>query len=69
MQYIKIDFEIATSFGLYRDALYFLEEEVPPEIEIERMKQERVDNWVAVVIAFSAESVLPPVEEALQDGE
>jgi len=69
MQYIKIDFEIATSFGLYRDALYFLEEEVPPEIEIERMKQERVDNWVAVVIAFSAESVLPPVEEASQDGE
>jgi len=42
---------------------------MPLDEEIERMKQERVDNWIAVVTAPFLEDVLPPVEEASQDGE
>ena len=61
MGQVKITFETQTSHGLYRDALYFQEEEIPPEDEIERLKQERVDNWVAFVTALTQEK--PP-----QDG-
>lgn len=49
----KIDFEINTEYGLYRDALY-VDESVSDE-EIEAMKQERVNNWISIVTA-------PPVE-------
>jgi hypothetical protein len=49
MEQVKIVFEALTAYGMYRDALYFVEGEVPPENEIERLKQERIDNWIAVV--------------------
>ncbi len=61
MNQIQIIFETQTPYGVFRDALYFQEGEVPPEAEIERLKQERIDNWIAVVTA-------PPVEEPPQDG-
>lgn len=61
MATVQIIFEAQTPHGVYRDALYFQEGEVPPEAEIERLKQERVDNWVAVITA-------PPAEEVPQDG-
>jgi hypothetical protein len=61
MSQIQIIFETQTPYGVFRDALYFQEGEVPPEAEIERLKQERIDNWIAVVTA-------PPVEEPPQDG-
>lgn len=61
MSQIQIIFETQTPYGVFRDALYFQEGEVPSEAEIERLKQERIDNWIAVVTA-------PPVEEPSQDG-
>jgi hypothetical protein len=52
---LKIDFEFQTSYGLYRDALHLPDDHDLSEEQIEAMKQERVDNWVAVVSAPPAE--------------
>jgi len=60
MNWVSVIFEKETQYGMYRDALHFIEGQVPPDEEIERLKQERVDNWIAVITA-------PPVEEPLQD--
>lgn len=44
---MKIDFEIQTDYGMFRDALYFPDDQpLPNDAEIETMKQERVNNWV-----------------------
>lgn len=53
---IKIDFEFTTEFGVFRDALHLPEDHGFTDAEIELMKQQRVDNWLAIVNA-------PPVEE------
>lgn len=53
---MKIDFEFQTEHGLFRDALHLADDHTFTEAEIESMKQQRVDNWIAVVTA-------PPVEE------
>ena len=48
---IKIDFERGTNPYLYKDALYFTEEQfdaLTPE-EIEAMKDERYNNWYDMV--------------------
>jgi hypothetical protein len=53
---IKIDFEFDTPHGLFRDALHLPDDHTLSELEINAMKEERRDNWIAVVTA-------PPVEE------
>lgn len=58
---MQIIFEVQTKFGLYRDALYFPDNEpLPDDATIEAMKQERANNWVAFVEAASQE---PPPED------
>lgn len=57
---MKIDFEFQTDFGVFRDALHLPDDHNLSEAEIEAMKQERLNNWLAVVSA-------PPVEESVQD--
>ena len=54
---MKIDFEFDTAHGMFRDALHLPDDHTFTDAEIEAMKQQRVDNWIAVVTA-------PPVEEA-----
>jgi len=49
---MQIIFEKETQHGTYRDALYFPEDQVPSDEEIERLKQERVDNWITFVNAL-----------------
>ena len=54
---IKIDFEFRHPVhGKFRDALNLSDNHGFTDAEIEAMKQQRFDNWVAVVEA-------PPVEE------
>lgn len=53
---IKIDFEFDSQFGVFRDALYLADDHGFSEEEIATMKQQRLDNWLAIVNA-------PPVEE------
>jgi hypothetical protein len=53
---MKIDFEITTKYGVYRDALHLPDDHSFTQSEIDDMKQERVNNWIAIVEA-------PPAEE------
>lgn len=53
---MKIDFEFTTSHGVFRDALHLPDNHGLSDAEIEAMKVQRRDNWIAVVEA-------PPVEE------
>lgn len=57
---IKIDFEFQTQYGLFRDALHLPDDHGMTDEQIEAMKQERVENWVAIVSA-------PPAEEVTQE--
>lgn len=52
---IKIDFEFQTEHGLFRDALYLEDNHGLSEAQIDAMKAERRDAWIAIVTA-------PPVE-------
>lgn len=61
---MKLDFEFETPHGLFRDALHLADDHSFTEAEIELMKQQRVDNWIAVVTAPPVEEVIDtPVEE------
>lgn len=68
MDPVQIIFEVETAHGMYRDALYFPADQVPSDEEIELLKQQRVDNWIAVITAPPVEVVPDIVEGALQDG-
>ena len=48
---MKIDFEFETQYGKFCDALYFEDDAVPDEATIEALKQQRVENWIAIVTA------------------
>ena len=58
---MKIDFEFTTPHGLFRDALHLADDHTFTDEEIQVMKQQRVDNWIAVVTAPAEE--VPPTEE------
>ena len=65
---VKIDFEIETKYGTYRDALHLEDDHGLSEEQIEAMKQQRADNWVTHIdTASSAENnapdEVPSVEE------
>lgn len=57
---MKIDFEFQTEHGLFRDALHLPEDHNLSEEQLQAMKEQRRDAWIAVVSA-------PPVEEPEQD--
>lgn len=57
---IKIDFEFDTPHGVFRDALHLPVDHAHTDAEIQAMKEQRRDNWIAVVTA-------PPVEELPQE--
>jgi hypothetical protein len=52
---MKIDFSFDTPHGKFADALHLPDDHGFTEAEIEAMKEQRRDNWIAVVTA-------PPVE-------
>ena len=58
---IKIDFEFTTPHGMFRDALHLPDDHTFTDEEIQAMKQQRVDNWIAVITAPPVEDT--PVEE------
>lgn len=55
---MKIDFEFETPHGKFADALYFEDDAVPDEAIIEAVKQQRVDNWIAVITAPPATNLV-----------
>ena len=52
---VKIDFDFDTPHGAFRDALHLPDDHTFTEAEIQAMKEQRRDNWIAIVTA-------PPVE-------
>jgi len=46
---IQVRFTFETEFGPFSDALYLDDNHVFTEEEIAAMKQQRLDNWLAVV--------------------
>tara|TARA_R110002126_G_scaffold261061_4_gene403991 strand:- start:1401 stop:1583 length:183 start_codon:yes stop_codon:yes gene_type:complete len=59
---VKIDFEFDSPYGVFRDALHLPDDHGMTEDEIQAMKQQRLDNWLAIVNAPPAEET-PPTEE------
>lgn len=64
---IRFPFQVETQYGMYCDALHFPEDQVPPDDEIERLKQERANNWIAAITAPPVEVVEEIAEEIPQD--
>lgn len=56
---MKIDFSFDTPHGVFRDALHLPDDHSFSEAEIQTMKEQRRDNWVAVVTAPSVEEPQP----------
>jgi hypothetical protein len=52
---MKIDFEFETDHGKFRDALHLPDDHGLSDAEIEVMKEERRDNWIAIITAPSVE--------------
>jgi hypothetical protein len=46
---IKIDFQFDTQYGKFADALHLPEDHGLSDAQIEALKQERLDNWLAIV--------------------
>jgi len=59
---MKIDFEFDTPHGVFRDALHLPDDHTFTADEIQAMKQQRVDNWIAVVTAPPVEEITPTEE-------
>ena len=57
---MKIDFSFDTPHGKFADALHLPDDHSFTEAEIEVMKEQRRDAWIAVVTA-------PPIDEPEQD--
>lgn len=47
--FLKIDFEFDTAYGVFRDALYLPKDHQFSDAEIDAMKQERLDNWISII--------------------
>jgi hypothetical protein len=52
---IQIIFEFPTQYGVFRDALHLPDDHGLSDEQLDAMKQERVDNWLAAVIPQSSE--------------
>jgi hypothetical protein len=53
---VKINFEFDSLYGKYADAIVLLDGQTMSDAEIETMKQDRFDAWLAAVAS-------PPTEE------
>jgi len=53
---MKIDFSFSSQYGTFSDALHLPDDHGLSDEQIETLKQQRFDNWIAVITA-------PPTEE------
>jgi hypothetical protein len=59
---MKIDFSFETQYGKFADAIILPDDHTFSEAEIEAMKQQRLDNWIAVVSYVPTEEELAEME-------
>lgn len=48
---MKIDFSFPSQYGTFSDALHLEDNHAFTNVEIEAMKQQRFDNWIAIITA------------------
>lgn len=48
---VKIDFEFDSQYGKFADALHLPDDHGLSNAQIEALKQERLDNWLAILNA------------------
>ena len=63
---IKIDFEFESKYGVFRDAINLPDDHGMTDEQIAAMKQQRFDNWIAIIEAPAAAEDQPqetPVQE------
>jgi len=63
---IKIDFTFDTEYGVFSDALVLPEDHGFTDAQLDEMKQDRVDNWIAIITEPSEEVVEAPIEDILE---
>ena len=63
---IKIDFSFDTPHGKFADALHLPDDHGFSEAEIQAMKEQRRDNWIAVVTAPPVEVEVEPEPEYIE---
>lgn len=61
---VKIDFDFETPHGKFADALHLPDDHGFTEAEIQAMKEQRRDNWIAIVTAPPVETEPESVPEA-----
>jgi len=54
---VKIDFSFDTQYGKFADALVFPDDHTLTDAEIEAIKQERLNNWIAAVTATPSDVI------------
>ena len=59
---MKIDFSFETQYGKFADAIVLPDDHTFSEAEIEAMKQQRLDNWIAVVSYVPTEEEIAEIE-------
>jgi hypothetical protein len=65
---MKIEFSFDTQYGKFADALWFSDEEpIPPEDQIEIMKQQRLNDWLAIFTAPSFDAVYEISEDVIPE--
>lgn len=57
---MKIDFTKTDGTYSFSDALYLDDDHTFTEQEVEAMKQQRFDNWMAYILAPAVEEVIEP---------
>lgn len=60
---MKIDFSFDTQYGKFADAIILSDDHTLSDAEIEAMKQQRLDNWIAVVSYVPTEEELAEMEK------
>jgi len=55
---MKIDFSFSSQYGTFSDALHLPDDHGLSDEQIETMKQQRFDNWIAVITAPQPNYVL-----------
>lgn len=60
---MKIDFSFDTQYGKFADAIILSDDHTLSDAEIEEIKQQRLDNWIAVVTYVPTEEELAEIEK------
>lgn len=55
---IKIDFEIETQHGVFRDAIVLPDDHELSDVEIQTIKDKRVADWIAIIETPSEEETV-----------